>query len=256
MQEYMVHLANFVHSSGVPVAVHVFTDGRDTAPKNASESFPAFVSQLDDGVRVATVTGRYYAMDRDTRWDRVGQAYDAMVHARAENQVTDAQEAINMAYNEGLTDEFVLPTVVDDYEGMKDGDGILMTNFRSDRAREILTFLADKSAPKAIPEMLIGTQERPEQIKFADVCGMVEYSALHNEYMSSIFPPKVIDEPFGVVVANAGMKQLRCAETEKYPHVTFFFNGGVETVYDGEDRLLINSPRDVSTYDEKPEMSA
>ena len=117
-------------------------------------------------------------------------------------------------------------------------------------------FLADPAAPESVPEMGFGSEDRPRQIHFADVCGIVEYSSKHNEYMSSIFPPKDIDNPFGAVVSAAGLKQLRCAETEKYPHVTFFFNGGVETVYEGEDRLLIDSPRDIATYDERPEMSA
>ena len=256
MQDYMAEIANVVHAAGVPVVVHVFTDGRDTAPKSALESLPPFLSKLDDGITVGTVTGRFYAMDRDTRWDRVGQAYDAMVHARAPGHQPDPLAAVSAAYEAGHTDEFVQPTVINGYEGMKDGDGIMMTNFRADRAREILQFLGDPAAPDTVKEMGFGSSERPRQIDFADKCGIVEYSSKHNEYMSSIFPPKEISDPFGAVVSAAGMKQLRCAETEKYPHVTFFFNGGVETVYEGEDRLLIDSPRDVATYDERPEMSA
>ena len=256
MQEYMALLANLIDEAGVPVAVHIFTDGRDTAPQSAVESLPRFLEALNPSVQIATVSGRFFAMDRDHRWERVGQAYDTIVSAQGAH-ATDAVQAVSAAYDDDVTDEFVPPTVIGDYAGMKDGDGILMTNFRADRAREILQMLADTDAPTEIPDLGFGTDpNRPAQINFADICGIVEYSSKHNNYMSSIFPPKEIEQPFGAVVSEAGMKQLRCAETEKYPHVTFFFNGGVETVYDGEQRLLIDSPRDVKTYDEKPEMSA
>jgi 2,3-bisphosphoglycerate-independent phosphoglycerate mutase len=181
MQEYMARLANEVHAAGVPVVVHVFTDGRDTPPQDAVESLPRFLSLLDKGVVVGTVTGRFYAMDRDTRWERVGAAYDVIVHARAQQKQADPLQAVKSAYAAGLTDEFVAPTVIGGYAGMKDGDGILMTNFRADRAREILQFLCDPAAPAAVPAMGFGTPERPKQVKFADVAGIVEYSSKHNK---------------------------------------------------------------------------
>mmetsp|Transcript_9047 Transcript_9047/g.16699 ORF Transcript_9047/g.16699 Transcript_9047/m.16699 type:complete len:565 (-) Transcript_9047:26-1720(-) len=252
MQLHMVALANEVKRNGVPVVVHAFTDGRDVPPQDAINSMPNFVKGLDDGIEVVTVTGRYYAMDRDNRWERVGKAYDAIVSAKGEaGPAQDPLSAIKQGYSDDKTDEFILPTIIGDYKGMKDGDGILMANFRADRAREILLALADPNPPE---EMGIGS-ERPERPKLADVCGMVQYSERHKEYMDAIFPVKDIQMPLGEVAAKAGIQQLRAAETEKYPHVTFFFNGGREEPFEGEHRVLVPSPK-VATYDLQPEMSA
>nr|MDP9196648.1 2,3-bisphosphoglycerate-independent phosphoglycerate mutase [Pseudomonadota bacterium] len=244
---HIVNLARILSQAGVPAAVHCFLDGRDVPPSSARDfiaKFRADVSQYA-GVHIVTLSGRYYAMDRDKRWERVEKAYQAMVHAAGE-QATDPVKAIEDSYGKGVTDEFVLPTVMGGYRGMKDGDGILMANFRADRAREILSALLDPAFTGFA---------RPAPVKFTAAAGMVEYSTEHARLMSALFPPKDIRDSLGEVISRAGLKQLRIAETEKYPHVTFFFNGGVETPYPGEERILVPSPR-VATYDEKPEMSA
>jgi 2,3-bisphosphoglycerate-independent phosphoglycerate mutase len=196
-------------------------------------------------IKLATLCGRYYAMDRDKRWERVEKAYDLLVSgagARADDPVA----AIKASYAAKVTDEFVLPVALGDYKGMKDGDGILFANFRADRAREILTALLDPG---------FDGFARKKTVTFAVAAGMVEYSDQLNPFMSALFPPKLIENGMGDIIARAGLKQLRIAETEKYPHVTFFFNGGREQPYEGEERIMIPSPK-VATYDLQPEMSA
>ena len=249
-QAHMAALAKIIASAGVPVKIHAYLDGRDTAPKSAAKFLEKFRALIGDAnVEIVTVTGRYYAMDRDNRWERVSQAYFTMVQGKnyADGHTADSAEAaIRAAYDADTTDEFVLPTVIGDYDGMKDGDGLLMTNFRADRAREILAAIC---APD------FDGFDRGTPIKFAVQAGMVEYSSDHAKYMDAIYPPQVLPNIFGEVVSRAGMKQLRIAETEKYPHVSFFFNGGEEQVFEGEDRILVQSPK-VATYDLQPEMSA
>src|SRR5262249_6476327 len=195
-------------------------------------------------IRFATVGGRYYGMDRDKRWDRVAQAYAAIVDARGE-QARTADEAVDKAYAADLSDEFLLPTVVDGYKGMRHGDGLPMFNFRAARAREILTALLD---PR------FDGFNRPRFVKFADAVGMVDYSAALNPFLKTLFPPEAIKMGLGETIAKAGLKQLRIAETEKYAHVTFFFNGGEGRQFEGDDRILVPSPH-VKTYDLKPAMS-
>eukprot|EP00937_MAST-01D_sp_MAST-1D-sp2_P005169 g5169.t1 len=252
MQSHIAELANCVHRAGVPVVVHAFTDGRDVPPRDAAKTMPDFLASLDEGVVVGSVCGRYYAMDRDNRWERVGQAYDVMVSAKgAAPAAPTALEAVNQGYAADLGDEFILPTVVGDYGGMSDGDGVLMCNFRADRAREVLDALA---GPAPAADLDLGAS-RSRQPAFADVSGMVVYSSAHEEYMGAIFPPKDIQKTLGEVVSDAGLTQLRTAETEKYPHVTFFLNGGREEPYPGEERIMVPSPK-VATYDLQPEMSA
>jgi len=246
-QDHLVALANVIAGAGVTVWIHAFLDGRDTPPRSAQEYLAQIAGGLEKGlpIRFATVSGRYYAMDRDKRWDRVEKAYDCLVDARGEKAGTP-KGAVDNSYANDKDDEFVLPTVLDGYAGMKDGDGVLMFNYRSDRAREILTALLDP--------MFDGFR-RGRLVKFADAVGMVEYSAALNEFLKTLFPPLVIKMGLGETIARAGLKQLRIAETEKYAHVTFFFNGGEERQFDGEDRILVPSPK-VATYDLKPEMSA
>jgi 2,3-bisphosphoglycerate-independent phosphoglycerate mutase len=252
MQEHIAAVANAVAAEGVPVVIHGFTDGRDVPPHDAVSTLPDFLKALSPGITVGTITGRYYALDRDNRWERVGLAYDVIVEGKGvAKPVAQAMDAINNAYAEDKGDEFIDPTVVGDYGGVKDGDGLLMCNFRADRAREILAALA---SPAPAADLGLG-DTRAAQPKFADVCGMVQYSDSHNDYMSAIFPPKEINNTLGQVVANHGFTQLRAAETEKYPHVTFFLNGGREEPYEGESRILVPSPK-VATYDLQPEMSA
>jgi 2,3-bisphosphoglycerate-independent phosphoglycerate mutase len=184
-------------------------------------------------------------MDRDKRWDRVEKAYNALVEGKGEI-AAEAWQAVQNAYAKDMTDEFVLPTIIGDYQGMKDGDGVLMGNFRADRAREILTALLDP-AFKDFP--------RRKTVKFSTTLGMMEYSKSLNTFTPALFPPQPLTNIFGEIVSNAGMKQLRIAETEKYAHVTFFFNGGREQEFPGEERIMVPSPN-VATYDLKPEMSA
>jgi 2,3-bisphosphoglycerate-independent phosphoglycerate mutase len=246
-QDHMVALATAVSTAGIPVCVHAFLDGRDTPPKSAAGFMETFLGDIDSlpGVSVATVTGRYFAMDRDKRWERVVKGYDAMTRAAGMLE-DDALSAIQAAYAADQTDEFVEPRVIGDYAGMMDGDGLLMANFRADRAREILTALVDDEFDGFDRDIL------PE---FASVIGLVEYSKALNEFIASMYPPKSLSDTIGEVVAGSGGKQLRIAETEKYAHVTFFFNGGEETVFEGEERILVPSPK-VATYDLQPEMSA
>jgi 2,3-bisphosphoglycerate-independent phosphoglycerate mutase len=246
-QDHIVALAHALDAANVPVAVHAFLDGRDTPPKSAAAYLEKFRTDLGSGrnIRIATVSGRYYAMDRDKRWDRVAKAYAALVDAKGERAV-DSRVAIEQSYAQGKTDEFVLPTVIGDYAGMKDGDGVLMGNFRADRVREILLALLDP-AFAGFP--------RDRIVRFAAAAGMSEYSTELTAFMTTLFPPEDLSDTFGEIVARAGLKQLRIAETEKYAHVTFFFNGGREEEFAGESRILVPSPK-VATYDLQPEMSA
>jgi len=246
-QDHMVALAKTLNEAGLKVHIHAFLDGRDTPPSSAQdfmEKFEADISALEN-VQVSTVAGRFYAMDRDERWDRVGKAYDVMTQGVGETAIT-AVEAITQSYAKNETDEFVLPTSVAGFGGMQDGDGLLMANFRADRAREILSAFADPA---------FDGFERSKIVKFAVKTGMVEYSSQHNTFMSALFPAVKLQNILGQVVSEAGLKQLRIAETEKYAHVTFFLNGGEEAVFEGEDRILVPSPK-VATYDLQPEMSA
>ncbi|TAJ95317.1 MAG: 2,3-bisphosphoglycerate-independent phosphoglycerate mutase [Reyranella sp.] len=246
-QDHLVFLANLIAGQGVPVWIHAFLDGRDMPPRSALECLDHIQAGLKPGlpIRFATVAGRFYPMDRDKRWERVTLAYDAMVDARGE-RATTPKDAVDKAYAANLDDEFVLPTVIDGYTGMTDGDGLLMFNYRSDRAREILTALLD---PR------FDGFNRNRVVTFGATVGMVEYSAALNPFLKTLFPPEIIKMGLGETVSRAGLKQLRIAETEKYAHVTFFFNGGEERVFEGEERILVPSPK-VKTYDLKPEMSA
>ncbi|MBP7252456.1 MAG: 2,3-bisphosphoglycerate-independent phosphoglycerate mutase [Alphaproteobacteria bacterium] len=246
-QDHMLALAKIVSDAGVPVAFHVWLDGRDVPPQQAVESLPPLIAKMQSlpQVKLATLCGRYFAMDRDKRWERVQQAYDLLVDARGA-RVNDVVLALRESYAAGAGDEFVPSLAMPDYQGMKDGDGILCANFRADRAREILTALLDP---------VFDGFTRGRVVNFTAATGMVEYSSALNKLLTTLFPPKDIREGLGEIVSRAGLKQLRIAETEKYPHVTFFFNGGLETVYPGEERILVPSPK-VATYDLQPEMSA
>ncbi len=246
-QDHIAALVRIVAEAGVPVFVHAFLDGRDTPPQSARGFLETFTKRIDGlkGVRIATVSGRYYAMDRDKRWDRVARAYRAIVDAKGD-EASDALAAIAAAYDNGITDEFVAPTVIGDYAGVSDGDALLFANFRADRAREISTALLDPGF-EGFP--------RARVAKFSAAAGLTEYSAALTRLMESVFPPEDIRETIGEYVASLGLKQLRIAETEKYAHVTFFLNGGREEPFAGEDRILVPSPK-VATYDLKPEMSA
>ncbi len=246
-QKHIVALAALLSKAGIRVCLHAFLDGRDVPPQSAVEAISQLITDIEPlkGTSLSTVCGRYYAMDRDKRWDRVEKAYRLLVDGEG-SRTDDLVAAIQDSYVDGVYDEFVLPIVKNDYVGMKNGDAVLFANFRADRAREILTALADPSFDGFV---------RPRQIAFAGVMGMVEYSDHLNKLMTTLFPPKILANTLGELASCAGLKQLRIAETEKYPHVTFFFNGGREAPYEGEERILIPSPK-VATYDLQPEMSA
>ena len=246
-QRQIAALARILAEAGVRVAVHAFLDGRDTPPKSAAAYLQQFEKDVAgfSGLQIATISGRYYAMDRDKRWDRVEQAYRTIVNAVGE-RADDAARAINTAYARGETDEFVIPTALGGYSGMRDGDGLLVANFRADRVREIATALLDPDF-SGFP--------REKRVAFTAVLGLVEYSTELNRFLATLFPPENLADSFGEVVSKGGLTQLRIAETEKYAHVTFFFNGGRETVFPGEERILVPSPK-VTTYDLQPEMSA
>ncbi len=245
-QKHLVAACKVLSDAGISVDVHAFLDGRDTPPQSAVDFLADFEKEISSmkNVRIATIEGRFYAMDRDKRWDRIEAAYNNMVLADGKKYAT-ADEAIKTSYQSGVNDEFVVPCVIGDYKGMNDGDGLLMMNFRADRAREILYALADKD---------FSGFERKKTVDFSDCVGLTEYSVDHNRFMKTIFGPEALKNIFGEVVAEHGLTQLRIAETEKYAHVTFFFNGGEEREFDGESRILVPSPK-VVTYDLKPEMS-
>ena len=233
-------------NEGVPVILHAITDGRDVAPSSAGEFLDALLTDLPDGVEVGTVTGRYFAMDRDNRWERVSTAYNAIVHGVSDAHMRSAEEAIKLNYAADVSDEFIPATVLGDYQGAYDGDAFFCMNFRADRAREILRAIGEDT----FDEFDVGN--RP---KWSMLLGMVGYSTSHDSYMQTCFPKQEIVNTLGEWVAKLGKTQFRLAETEKYPHVTFFLNGGKEQPEEGEARYMAPSPK-VATYDLKPEMSA
>jgi 2,3-bisphosphoglycerate-independent phosphoglycerate mutase len=244
-QDHAAALARALADAGVPVAVHAWTDGRDTAPRSADGFLADLMDDLPPGATIATVSGRYFAMDRDNRWERVEAAWRAMVLGEGQ-RASDPIAAIEAAYAADKGDEFAPPTVIGAYGGMADGDAILCFNFRADRVRQVLAALLDPG---------FSGFARPRLPRFASAVGMTAYSAELAARMETLFAPQSMDGLLGETVAAAGKAQLRIAETEKYPHVTYFFNGGNETPNPREERILVPSPK-VATYDLQPQMSA
>ncbi len=246
-QRHAVALARALAAAHIPVAIHAFTDGRDTPPRAAADYLRELVEQTAPlhGVQVATVIGRYFAMDRDQRWDRVQKAYRAIAEGDG-LRAADPIAVVNAAHAGEIGDEFVPATCIGDYRGMRDGDGLLCFNFRADRVRQLLAAQLDPDFTGFA---------RPRRIRFAAAAGMTEYSGALNAFLAMLFAPQAMDGILGAVVAEAGRAQLRAAETEKYPHVTYFLNGGREAPFPREDRILVPSPK-VATYDLQPEMSA
>lgn len=244
-QRHIQAIAEVVASQGVPVIIHAFLDGRDTPPQSAEEYLISLLHFMQDhsNITLGTLGGRYYAMDRDKRWERIEKAYGVMVNGKPSTQ--DPLAYLKQSYAKEINDEFVEPVAISPYAGMKTGDGILMANFRADRVRQILTAFLD-------PHFKEFKRTTPD---FAAALGVTEYSAALNKWMKILFHPASLQNVLGEVISKEGLKQLRIAETEKYAHVTFFFNGGREDIFPGEERILIPSPR-VATYDLKPEMSA
>ncbi len=244
-ERHIFAMLELAHRAGVPhVAVHAFLDGRDTPPQSAEPSLRALQTLCDKlgNARIFTVGGRYYAMDRDKRWDRVHRAWDAIVDAQSECHAVDALTALQDAYARGENDEFAAPTVLDGAQPMRDGDAVVFMNFRADRARQLTAAFVDPGFDGFVAR-------RPALSRF--VC-LSEYDA--KLPASLAFAPDDLRHTFGEVLADAGLTQLRIAETEKYAHVTFFFSGGREDLFAGESRTLIPSPN-VATYDLQPEMS-
>jgi 2,3-bisphosphoglycerate-independent phosphoglycerate mutase len=242
--EHIEALVELAAREGVPdLVVHAFTDGRDTLPESSKGYIPELEGWLRQAGRIGTVSGRYYAMDRDNRWERTKLAYDALVHARGASAET-ALDAIEAAHSQGTTDEFIKPTVVGDYDGMAEGDVLVHFNFRPDRARQLVRSLSeegfDEFSRSGASEFTLTT--------------LTEYR--EGWPYPVAFPPRAPATTLAEVLAEAGAIQLHVAETEKYAHVTYFFNGGREDEWEGEERRLVDSPRDVATYDQKPEMSA
>jgi 2,3-bisphosphoglycerate-independent phosphoglycerate mutase len=246
--EHLHALIELAASLDVPdLVVHAFTDGRDTLPKSGAgflEQVEEWLAELGAG-RVGSVVGRYYAMDRDKRWDRVQRAYDLLVHGRAEHRADSASQAARDAYERDETDEFITPVLVGGEARIRPQDSVLGLNFRPDRMREITLALADPS----FDQIDRGGAEPVQRYTM-----MTEYE--EGWPYPIAFAPERPAVTLSAVIAGRGEHQLHVAETEKYPHVTYFFNGGEETPYDGERREMVPSPRDVPTYDHKPEMSA
>lgn len=245
--DHIIKTAEILNAQGLRTYIHAFTDGRDTAPQSGNayiKTLEQAIAQLEH-VQLATISGRYFAMDRDNRWDRVEKAYKAIASAEGP-KATSAQDILGSNYKAGTFDEFITPSVIGDYKGMEAGEGILFANFRSDRARELLqAFLYED----------FKGFDRGTYTPVRPAIGMVEYSDELNQKMQTLFPPQEIKNNLGEVIEAAGLKQIRMAETEKYPHVTFFFNSGNETPFGHEDRIMAPSPK-VATYDLQPEMSA
>lgn len=244
-QTHIFAMLELAHREGVPhVAVHAFLDGRDTPPRSAEASLQALQAVCDKlgNTRIATVGGRYYAMDRDQRWDRVRRGWDAIVDANSEHHAVDALAALHEAYARGENDEFVAPTVLAGAQPMRAGDAIVFMNFRADRARQLTAAFVD-------PGFTGFAARRPALSHFT--C-LTEYDARLPAPVA--FAPDDLRHTYGETLADAGLTQLRIAETEKYAHVTFFFSGGREDMFPGEARILIPSPQ-VATYDLQPEMS-
>ena len=239
--DHIVALNKILRKHNIKVLIHAITDGRDTPPKCA-QGYINFITQA--GLEIASISGRFYAMDRDKRWDRIELSYNAIIKAQAPKFNTP-QEVIEQSYTQDISDEFIIPHVENNYQGIKENDAILMANFRADRVRQILTALVEEDF-KDFP--------RGNKAKLASVVGMTEYSEELNRNLSTLFPAENITYTLGEVISKHGMRQLRIAETEKYAHVTFFLSGGREEPFEGEERILVPSPK-VKTYDLAPQMS-
>ncbi len=241
---HLAALANVLDKAGIEVLVHAWTDGRDTAPKSAIDMVARF-HEAAPKAKLASLCGRFYAMDRDNRWERVERAYNLIVTGEGET-APDYRSAIEQSYANNLTNEFMPPTRLPDYENISENDAIVCGNFRADRVREVLRALAARHFTGF---------ERKARIQPVAIVGMVSYSSNLDEYVQTIFPSEDLKMTLGETLSKAGLEQLHIAETEKYPHVTFFFNGGREDPFPGERRIMMPSPN-VTTYDLAPEMSA
>ncbi|MDD9331476.1 MAG: 2,3-bisphosphoglycerate-independent phosphoglycerate mutase [Wolbachia sp.] len=239
-QKHISTLANKISQQGIKVVIHTFLDGRDTLPNSAKECIQEFENDTKNSdVKIVTISGRYYAMDRDNRWERTIEAYKAIAFAKAPHH-DDAISLIDENYRNDITDEFIRPAVIGNYQGMKPVDGVLLANFRADRMIQLTS-------------ILLGRTHYTEMAEFSSILGIMQYS--QDLKIPYLFSPISFTNTLGHVIADHKLKQLRIAETEKYAHVTYFFNCGKEEPFSGEERILIPSPK-VKTYDLQPEMSA
>jgi 2,3-bisphosphoglycerate-independent phosphoglycerate mutase len=244
---HIISIAKLLDKKNIKTVIHIFSDGRDSSPLQIGDIIKRFEKSLPKSIKIVSLIGRYFSMDRDNRWDRIKKSFDLITYGIHDRKSENICSAIKLAYENGETDEFISPTVLGNYSGIQNGDSLLMVNFRSDRVRELLTSFLDPNFNEF--------EKKSNTPFFSNSLGMTEYSEKISTYMKSIFSSNKIQDTLGEIVSKNNLKQLRLAETEKYPHVTFFFNGGKETVFPGETRVMIPSPK-VSTYDQKPEMSA
>ncbi len=239
-QKHISSLANKISQRGIKVVIHAFLDGRDTFPNSGKRCIQEFTESIkDNDIKIATVSGRYYAMDRDSRWERTIEAYEAIAFAKAP-RYDDAVSLIDENYQNNITDEFIRPAVIGDYQGIKPEDGLLLANFRADRMIQLAS-------------ICLGKAGYTEVAKFSSILSMMQYKA--DLKIPYLFPPESFANTLGQIIEDNKLRQLRIAETEKYAHVTFFFNCGREEPFSGEERILIPSPK-VKTYDLQPKMSA
>ena len=238
---HVIAFAKISKNLGKKVFIHVITDGRDVAPNCAKKYIKSIENICDDDISIATICGRYYAMDRDNRWDRIKKAYDAIALGIPKTN-EDINKYIDDSYNNDVLDEFIVPVSLNKYNGFEENDGVIFCNFRSDRMREMSNAIANKNF-----------SQFPRVEKNLNIATITEYDK--NFPLPVLFPKETPKNTLAEVISNNGLKQLHTAETEKYAHVTFFFNGGLEEPYLNETRVLIPSP-DVATYDLKPQMSA
>lgn len=239
--DHFMGIADLASKEGKKVFLHLITDGRDVSPTSAQKYLEIVEKHVNDNVQIASISGRFYSMDRDNRWERVQLGYDAIVNAKPKPDHTP-ESYIGHSYAEGDTDEFVMPAAFEGYDGMQDGDAVLTVNFRSDRMREMVSAIGDP--------MFSGFESRRVDVKLATI---TEYDKSFNYPV--LFKKEAPTNTLAEVISKKGLRQMHTAETEKYAHVTFFLNGGIDEPYENETRVLIPSP-DVKTYDMKPEMSA
>lgn len=247
-EDHFYALIDILNNQEKEIFLHCILDGRDSSPTGGMKSIEFLEKKIKKNMKVniASISGRYYAMDRDNRWERIEKAYKAIIEGRSSSKFRDPVEAVKKSYENDLTDEFFIPSCNEKYDGINKDDGFLISNFRTDRVREILSSFFDKD---------FSAFKRSFIPAFAESLGMVEYSRRLKKVVKPIFKSQTVSNTLGKIISDQKLKQLRIAETEKFAHVTYFFNGGDEKEFNGEDRVLVPSPR-VKTYDLQPEMSA
>ena len=246
-RDHLFDLIEILNKNNPEIFIHCILDGRDSSPLSGIDNIQLLLNKIGDrkNIKISSITGRFFALDRDNRWERIEKAYRAIIEGSAKNNNNHIL-AIKESYQNHITDEFFEATNFENYAGAKDGDGFFITNYRADRARELLLAIFDDE---------FDSFSRKKKLNFFNPISMVEYSKRLRKKIKPIFENIDIKNTLGEVISLNRLKQLRIAETEKYAHVTYFFNGGIEDSFEGEDRILVPSPR-VETYDRKPEMSA